>query len=418
MEQPLIGLYFDGKSSPPWSWEHLIGGQLGLSGTDGQALWLSYHLSICNKDNFSFFTNTDIVPSAGIKQFRVDNLVNAIELSIKKRINILIFNASGSSEVIEGLLYARQKDIKLIVWCQNDPNSLISNELSINKAVCRVIMVSRQQYFSNIHRGFVQKMAVINNAQYASAMNPLSIESKYDIGNPIIGFIGAPNESKGFHWVCKAWLHIKARFPSAQLWVMGSVHLHDNDKQIGRTGVAEPLFEDKFIFPYFGYTKEEWNNNGIQFLGKLSAVELYDRITHCTLGIVNPNIRGSIETFCVSAVDFQALGIPVIGGDAGGLRETVAHGRTGFLVKNPVRLAKCVIKLLDKPTYIVRMRKNAQSWIKDRFSEARIVCEWNQTFFDIQNQKSLSFLVPSFVELNFKFIAKYFLSLAHRGKFF
>src|SRR3954452_1596076 len=64
------------------------------------------------------------------------------------------------------------------------------------------------------------------------------------------------------------------------------------------------------------------------FAGRLDdedLVELYSR----ALALVVPNV----EEFGIASVEAQAAGRPVIGIDAGGLRETVRHGESGLLVK-------------------------------------------------------------------------------------
>jgi glycosyltransferase involved in cell wall biosynthesis len=64
-----------------------------------------------------------------------------------------------------------------------------------------------------------------------------------------------------------------------------------------------------------------------QFLGRVDDAELA-RLYAEAAALVVPNV----EEFGIAAVEAQAAGRPVIGVDAGGLRETVVPGRTGVLV--------------------------------------------------------------------------------------
>ena len=52
----------------------------------------------------------------------------------------------------------------------------------------------------------------------------------------------------------------------------------------------------------------------------------------------------NVEEFGIAAVEAQAAGRPVVGVDAGGLRETVVPGRTGLLVPDgdPGALARAL----------------------------------------------------------------------------
>jgi glycosyltransferase involved in cell wall biosynthesis len=64
-----------------------------------------------------------------------------------------------------------------------------------------------------------------------------------------------------------------------------------------------------------------------QFLGRVGDAELA-RLYAEAAALVVPNV----EEFGIAAVEAQAAGRPVVGVDAGGLRETVVPGRTGVLV--------------------------------------------------------------------------------------
>jgi glycosyltransferase involved in cell wall biosynthesis len=218
--------------------------------------------------------------------------------------------------------------------------------------------------------------------------------------------MGATNEYKGFHWVCKAWPRIKEKYPLAQLWVMGSVHLHNKHKQPGLTGVSEKSFETQYLFPYLGNNKEAWHAKGVHFLGNMGARQLQEKVRQCDLGIVNPNIAGSMETFCVSALDFQAMGVPVLGGDAGGLRETILHQQTGWLVKDPDRLADAVIMLLSKREALFQMGYKGRHWVHSQFDKEKILVEWHKLFQKIENEEPGKLLWPRAKEIDIKRMLK------------
>jgi glycosyltransferase involved in cell wall biosynthesis len=64
-----------------------------------------------------------------------------------------------------------------------------------------------------------------------------------------------------------------------------------------------------------------------EFAGRLSDLELAELYPRA-LALIVPNV----EEFGIAAVEAQAAGRPVLGVDAGGLRETVVPGETGILV--------------------------------------------------------------------------------------
>jgi glycosyltransferase involved in cell wall biosynthesis len=66
-----------------------------------------------------------------------------------------------------------------------------------------------------------------------------------------------------------------------------------------------------------------------EFLGRVGDRELAGLYAGAAALVVP-----GVEEFGIAAVEAQAAGRPVVGIDAGGLRETVVHGRTGLLVEN------------------------------------------------------------------------------------
>ena len=62
------------------------------------------------------------------------------------------------------------------------------------------------------------------------------------------------------------------------------------------------------------------------------------------LGIVNPSHYMRDETFCLSAVEMAAHGLPVISRQRhDGLQTTIIHGKTGYLEKNNKDIAERII---------------------------------------------------------------------------
>lgn len=151
-----------------------------------------------------------------------------------------------------------------------------------------------------------------------------------------IAFIGATNESKGFHHLLAAWPQVRDRVPEAELHVFGSAGLHRPDAPAGTTGVMTPEFEQR-----------HWRAlPGILLHGSVGREELFAELRKTRVAVVNPNVTGSTETFCLSAVEAQACGVPVVGGAAQGLFETVDDGRSGILVSDESQLADAIVRII------------------------------------------------------------------------
>ena len=86
---------------------------------------------------------------------------------------------------------------------------------------------------------------------------------------------------------------------------------------------------------------------GATFLGMLTGGEL--AAAYATLGVFVHT--GPFETFGQAVQEAMASGIPVVAPDAGGPRELVQHGHTGYLVAPgaPAPLRDAVVRLRDDP---------------------------------------------------------------------
>ena len=88
-------------------------------------------------------------------------------------------------------------------------------------------------------------------------------------------------------------------------------------------------------------------------LGTLSPPELAARLRQSHLLAV----PSSYEGFGIVYLEAMRFGLPVIAGDAGGPREIVSHGVTGFLVppEDAAALARGLASLLPNRDLLVRL---------------------------------------------------------------
>lgn len=227
-----------------------------------------------------------------------------------------------------------------------------------------------------------------------------------------IVFLGSLTHSKGFHHIARAWPEVRARFPGAVLHVCGSGKLYDREAILGPLGVATPDYERCEIIPYIGSSREKASENGVTFYGLATPACIREVLRRSTIGIVNPNTSGSVETFCVSAVEMQACKLPVIGGRAGGLLETVAHKRSGYLVGNPQNLGRAIHRLLSDSDYTEKLSRSARG-NAERFAADRILHEWKRLLGELLG--GLDSATPRFRVLPFQVrrYAKEAIRLAH-----
>ena len=81
------------------------------------------------------------------------------------------------------------------------------------------------------------------------------------------------------------------------------------------------------------------------------------------------------ESFGVSAIEAQAMGIPVVASNVGGVPEALLDGETGLLVEpgSPEALAGAIIKLATNPELRKKMGKAGRKFVLDRFDIERNV---------------------------------------------
>jgi glycosyltransferase involved in cell wall biosynthesis len=71
-------------------------------------------------------------------------------------------------------------------------------------------------------------------------------------------------------------------------------------------------------------------------------------------------------------VEAMVSGVPVVAYDAGGVRETVVHGQTGYLCQDESDLVEYVAHLLDDESTLECFSSNA-NLVQEKFSEARFL---------------------------------------------
>jgi glycosyltransferase involved in cell wall biosynthesis len=97
-----------------------------------------------------------------------------------------------------------------------------------------------------------------------------------------------------------------------------------------------------------------------------------------------PDLLASFEVFafpsrfeglCVSVIEAQAAGVPVVATPVGGIRETVVEGETGWLVPpgDPVVLAERISWVLDHADEARPVAEEARRRARERFSVERMV---------------------------------------------
>ena len=87
------------------------------------------------------------------------------------------------------------------------------------------------------------------------------------------------------------------------------------------------------------------------------------------------------ESFGAAAIESQAMGVPVVASNVGGLPDALRDGETGVLVepKSPSAIADAVVDLLRDPDRRAGMGRAGRAWVAGRYDWSISLDQWEET---------------------------------------
>jgi len=297
-------------------------------------------------------------------------------------IDILIFNVGYGDSLVEDIASLESyPTVKGIAWAQCLLTGTEWDLLERSKSIATVVNVGREQLdFYRDHTLFYKSTVIYNcldSAAFENGSPPLRTSNR-------VVYLGCLKDGKGFDLLAQVWPKIAARVPHAELHVIGSGRLYGRHNTLGRWGVADASFEEKFM----PYLLDEGGAllPSVKFHGILGA-EKHELLSSAAVGVVNPS--GETETFCVSAVEFQARRVPVVSARDWGLLDTVQHGRTGLLCRNKEELTSNVVRLLKDVRLRTKLGEAAYAFAKAHFEVSCIAPEWYRLLVAVDEDRRL-----------------------------
>ena len=368
-----VGLYFPSVHLGSWTWQDFLNDEVSLSGTDYRILFLT-HLIAKHGYKVFLFSTQNIAEVTTTKQIQVDNFATAVIKAKDTNIDILITCNRQNQDTVAGIKKCEEVHQPCVVYSGNGPSPEMADLLYRSMSVRRLVCASATQADELRDRtNFPKTEFVYNSLKSCYLSDPSFLTQRNSLG---VCYLGSLTPSKGFQHLARAWPRIHQAFPDATLTVLGSAKLYQRNVSLGPLGVAEREFELTEIVPYLGSTREEAQSKGVIFLGLASPKTICSVIASSSIGVVNPNCSGSLETFCTSAIEVQAGGAAVVGANRGGLRETVRNHETGILINSEKQLADAIIKLLANPEQTRQMGEEGERWAKETFNRDRIMDRW------------------------------------------
>ncbi len=210
-----------------------------------------------------------------------------------------------------------------------------------------------------VHNGInVEKFSLRDEA------TKLEKRKEFGIGNePVIGIIARLADVKGHDVLIRAMAKIIQSFPTSKLFIVGEGREEDRLKNLtGQLRLKESI---RFV-PTVNQTA--------------SILPLFDIFAL-------PSLE---EGFGISAIEAQAVGLPVVASRVGGLPELIQDGQTGILVppKDVHALAGAIIHLLQNKEYAKDMGLKARKFIEENFSMERMVKETIDVYQTVLAQRN------------------------------
>lgn len=322
----------------------------------------------------------------------VDNIVcvkslDDVPKTVKEmKADVLLISSVYNSDPLPEKFFveADESNISVVTWGHNYYLNDYCNILVKHNCVKANVFVGRQQYDRYIDHPIIKKSTFIFN------MYPIDKNKSFirENDSKTVTYIGSLVYHKGFHILAKQWKTILDSVPDAQLLIIGSGKLYDRNTKLGKYGIADEKYENLFM-PYLIDDNGEILNS-VKFLGVLGA-EKQDIILKTSVGIVNPS--GRTETFGISALDFESLGVPVVTIAKGGFLDTVLNEKTGLLYRRNNKLASLVIELLNNKTKNEILGKNGIELAKE-FDSVYIMKCWYDLMNKVINEERLDIEMP------------------------
>lgn len=364
-----IAVFFANKAHNGRDLRDLTMGNPGMGATDYMFFLMGHMLSL--RDNgidVTMMLTHPMMMADGIKQIIVSSMTDAYMKCQEQHIDYLIIK-HANFYVSELKTLKLSSKTKFIVWCENFASPREWSFYARCPLVARLIAVSREQADAyRDHRAFLKTdwihNCVVVPSEYLQNCPPPS-ERK-----PIVTYIGAIIQGKGFHLLARAWPKVLREVPDAELYVIGSGGLYGGQIEYGKWHLAEKSYEDSFM----GYLSDgDKLLPGVHLMGVLGN-EKFDILRQTKVGVPNPS--GLTETFCNSGVEMQLLGASIASRRCIAYMDTVVNGT---LVHDPNQLAEAIVKELrstdDRYDY-------TRKYIEDHFSPEVVVAQWEKLLLE------------------------------------
>ncbi len=239
-----------------------------------------------------------------------------------------------------------------------------------------IICISHNQLGTWWRSPLFDRIAQIYNSIDIDAIDAIPV---MPVKEKKIMFIGAPRLSKGFHDALRIFDAFSGRNPGYKFYVAGAASLHGSASVLSDNGVFERDYEESHLKNLL-YGKDGNLRSDVVLLGNIPREQVLDHLNSAVVALQNPGWDSEPEVHSISALEAQAMGVPVVSSFRGGQPETILAGRTGILLKsNDLEAAVKGLELLTNDRELGRrMSRNAKLHVKENFKVEIIAREWDR----------------------------------------
>lgn len=356
-----------------------LAGNPGIGGTQFMIWQLSYYLNQLNDIEVHILSPNINNLYDNVSASHVDTIFDAIKMSQDIQCDIFIFRAVDDKNVYKLI---EELGLKTIAWGHNFPSNSQLKYLNETTSIVKYVCVGNEQYqMLRDHNLFEKSLFIYNGLDFGIYDGTNAISEKANV----ITYIGSIVPSKGFHILARNWPSIEKKCPGVNLHVIGSGQLYNRNQKLGKYRIAEKKYEKRFM--KYLVDKDGEIKSNVNFLGILGGQNKIDAMREAKVGIVNPS--SNTETFGIGAIEFQALGIPVVTKAKNGFFDTIIHSETGLLFKTEKQMVNNIISLLNDNQKCEDMGKKGSELVRGNFDIHNIVYEWYQLIDSIINGKKI-----------------------------
>lgn len=365
-----VGFYINNSQFPKVDCSHIEYGNPGIGGSEFLILLVASLLS--RRDNdievYLYCQINGILPE-GPRIILVQDGKEAILRADRSEVDTFVIDQKNVNWKIFPF-ESINSYMQLVLWCHNFIYYKKLEFLAAKTKISKLVFVGREQLdLYRDCRGFNKCDYIYNCVPENSADIELVSKITLQQRKPYVVFVGSLSKDKSFDVLASLWPRIKEKVPGAELFVIGSGKLYDKNAEMGMYRITDSEYEKKFM-PYLT------DNHGnvlpsVHFLGNL-GVEKNKILMQAKVGCPNP--LGRSETFCLSAVEMQMMGVTVIATEAPGYLDTFYNGS---IAKTKKQLLDYIIKQL-KSSKPIKEYNETLSYFRKTFGVEVIIQDWEK----------------------------------------